>query len=312
MNGKIYPYPKIFAVGSNHIPGLFLGQVEITEKIDGSMFAFGADSDGNVVMRSKGKELFFDAPEKMFKKGIDYVASIADKLRELGRIHTSITYYGEFLGSPGHNVLKYGRVPINHIMIFGVMLNDSWVHDYDVIRVCAEDVGLEAVPLLHSGPVLSSEELNAFFERDSVLGVEKLEGVVVKNFLQKIIIGNQVLPSFGKFVRAEFKERHAKDWGPKFSEADKFGTWIESFRSEARWHKAVQHLRDNGQLENEPKDIGVLLREVERDLLEEEAANIKEELFKLFKEQVVRKAKAGFPDWYKAQLAKLAFPVEIA
>lgn len=307
---NIHSYPKIFAVGSDHIPYLFHGSVEVTEKIDGSMFAFGLTRDGQLVMRSKGKEMFFESCEKMFTKAANYVSEIQGRLRELDAPQ-GITFYGEFLGGPSHNVLKYGRTPKNHIMIFGVMLGEGWINDYAEMQRWAAMVDLETVPLLHSGPLESVEALNAFFERESILGNEKLEGVVVKNFDQKCIIGQQVFPSFGKYVRAEFKERHAKEWGPKFSEGNKLDIWLESFRAEARWQKAVQHLRDAGQLTNEPRDIGVLLKELERDLFDEERANIEKELFKLFKDQIARKARAGFPEWYREQLAKRAF-VEVS
>lgn len=302
----IHSFPKIFAVGSDWIPELFKGPVEITEKIDGSMFAFGVTADRQIVMRSKGKEIFASAPEKMFLKAVNYVESIQDKLLEIAPSQ-GLTFYGEFLGGPSHNVLKYGRVPKNHVMIFGVLKGEGFVRDHAELTEWADRVGLETVPLLHSKPIDDIQELNTFFERESVLGLEKLEGVVVKNYSRTVIIGSQVFPSFGKYVRAEFKERHAKEWGPKFSEANKMDLWLESFRAEARWQKAVQHLRDNGQLQNEPRDIGILLKELERDLFEEESENIKKELLKLFKDQISRKAKAGFPEWYKAQLAARAF-----
>ena len=53
---KISSFPKIFHIGENYIENLFKGQVEITEKIDGSQYAFGIDKDGQAVRRSKGKD----------------------------------------------------------------------------------------------------------------------------------------------------------------------------------------------------------------------------------------------------------------
>ena len=37
----------------------------------------------------------------------------------------------------------------------------------------------------------------------------------------------------------------------------------EGLRTEARWRKAVQHLREEGRLERSPKDIGALLVELQ-------------------------------------------------
>jgi hypothetical protein len=304
---NIHSYPKIFAVGSDWIPNLFTGPVEVTEKIDGSMFAFGVTAEGALVMRSKGKEMFFESCEKMFTKAADYVSSIQETLLRMALNFHGLYFYGEFLGGPSHNVLKYGRVPKNHIMLFGVRVGEAWVRDHAELADWAARLGLEAVPLLHSGELKDIAELNAFFERESVLGNENLEGVVVKNYAQQTIIGQQVFPSFGKYVRAEFKERHATEWGPKFSQGSQLDRWLETFRAEARWQKAVQHLREAGLLANEPRDIGILLKELERDLFDEERPNIEKELFRLFKDQIARKARAGFPEWYKEQLAQRAF-----
>ena len=42
---------------------------------------------------------------------------------------------------------------------------------------------------------------------------------------------------------------------------------------------------------------------IKQDVLEEEKENIKELLYKLFKEDVLRVAINGFPEWYKQYLA---------
>ena len=59
-------YGKILAVGNEYIADLFKGDVEITEKIDGSFVAAGCTKDNHIVMRSKGKELFYEDHEGMF------------------------------------------------------------------------------------------------------------------------------------------------------------------------------------------------------------------------------------------------------
>ncbi len=87
--------------------------------------------------------------------------------------------------------------------------------------------------------------------------------------------------------------------------------FIESFRSEARWQKAVQHLKEKGELENSPRDIGKLMTEIKKDILEEEEENIKNTLLKIFKEDIMRKAVRGFPEWYKKQLLQKSFNKEI-
>jgi hypothetical protein len=72
--------------------------------------------------------------------------------------------------------------------------------------------------------------------------------------------------------------------------------------------KAVQHLRDQGLLVGEPKDIGLLVKEVDRDIKEEEADNIKDALYKLAIGEILRKAKNGLPEFYKAKLIEWNVP----
>ena len=51
----------------------------------------------------------------------------------------------------------------------------------------------------------------------------------------------------------------------------------------------MQHLSESGQLTNTPKDIGMLIKEIERDLIEEEEQNIRTFLWNNFKGEVIRK-----------------------
>ena len=300
---QIHTYPKIFPVGSDFIPDLFKGPVEITEKIDGSQFSFGVTKDKQVVMRSKGKEMFFESHDKMFDKAVDYVATLKESLKIN---FNDIYFYGEFMGTEKHNIMEYGRIPKNHIMIFGVKIGESWVQSYPNLVLWASKVGLEAVPLMFEGSIGSFEELSKFLEVDSILGKEKVEGIVIKNYTAPCIIGSMILPSFGKYVREDFKERHARDWGSKFSGTNKLQAFIDSFRTEARWYKAIQHLKEKGELVNEPKDIGILMKEISRDIMDEESENIKKELFNLFKEQIIKFAydKVGVGDSVKNDLKK--------
>ncbi len=105
-------------------------------------------------------------------------------------------------------------------------------------------------------------------------------------------------------MRESFKERHRKEWKTGGNTVQEY---INSFRTEARWQKAVNHLREKGELENDPRDIGKLMKEINVDIHAEEAEEIKSFLYKHFVKQITRKAGAGFPEWYKEQLLKKAF-----
>ncbi|GAH01159.1 unnamed protein product, partial [marine sediment metagenome] len=270
---KIKPFPKIFHVGDGMIPNLFKGEVEITEKIDGSQFAFGIDSDGQIVMRSKGQDLSEQAVPKMFEIA---AAQVTGRLKNMFEVMVEqecrdLYFYCEYLEKPHHNTLTYSRVPKNNLYLFGVYSKGEWVSDYDMLYVWADDLDIERPNLLHTGEIADPvSEIEHLLHVDSILGNTKIEGVVVKNYNEPAFKGSYVLPiSMGKYVSEKFKEKHNKEW-KKTSGKGKLELLIESFKTEARWEKAIQHLRDNDELENAPKDIGKLIKEIQRDLEDEE------------------------------------------
>lgn len=296
----IKAFPKIFALGTDYIKDIFLDEVEITEKIDGSQFDFGI-IEGQLYCRSKGKEQFIESPDKMFKEAVDYVCSIEDKLED------GITFYCEYLKNPSHNTLSYSRIPKNHLILFGISQNEKFFNHQKLIE-WAEVLDIEAVPQLPVKNVNDIEEFKKILETESILGGQKIEGVVVKNYHRPFLLGGQPIAVMaGKYVSEAFKETHREKWGANFTSKGKWETFKESFRTEARWEKAVQHLRDNGELLNDPKDIGKLLIEVKKDIGEEEKENIKKFLWKEFGDELLRGSTKGFPEWYKDRLLKRSF-----
>ncbi len=300
----IPPFPKIFEIGHHAISNLFDGEVEITEKIDGSQFTFGISLDGRLVVRSKGKELFFEDPEKLFLVAVAWVQKNEQVIREVCSPGTFIC--GEFLRIPKHNVLAYSRVPRNNIMIFGVREKQNLVPDYQRIKEMADHLDLETVPLLDRATLSSFEELKKYLTQESGLGGTILEGIVVKNYKQYCTISDFNWISMGKFVREEFKETHAEQWGD-ISGKNWLDKLKETLRTEARWQKSVQHLREKGELSESVQDIGKLLLEIEKDFIEEEKERLKEIFWREQSPDILREVKRGLPEWYKEQLAKGAF-----
>lgn len=295
----ITAYPKIFAIGTDYIRDIFEDPVEVTEKIDGSQFDFGR-INGELYLRSKGAQLYPDNPEKMFQEAIEYVMSIED------RIDNGMTFYCEYLKRPRHNILSYERVPKNHLMLFG-MSDLRQTFKFDLNR-WADALGIERVPVLYQGEIKKAEDLLDLLDTDSILGNTKVEGIVVKNFDRPFLLGGQPIPIMaGKFVSEKFKETHRQNWGKEHTAKGRYVSFCESFKAEARWHKAVQHLRDAGQLDNNPRDIGGLIKEIQRDITEEEQDEIKAFLWKEFGKDILRAATRGFPEWYKEQLVKRGF-----
>jgi hypothetical protein len=288
-------YPKIFAIGTKYINNIFDDLVNITEKVDGSQFGFGK-IDGEVYLRSKGAQLFFDIKEQMFAEAINYIDSIQNKLPN------NMIFYSEYLKKPKHNTLKYERIPKNHLILFGVMnLDQTFNKD---LKYYADILDIETVPVLYTGLMSDfSERVDEFLNTDSILGGSKIEGVVVKNYYQSFLLGGQPIPIMcGKFVSEKFKETNNKRWAEEEKGKSKLETFMRSFQTESRWEKAYQHLRDSNLLEFTPRDIGSLIKEAQRDIIDEEKENIRDFLWNEFKGQILRTAISGLPEWYKRKL----------
>lgn len=298
----ISAYPKIFAIGTDYIANIFQSEVEITEKIDGSQFDFGK-IDGDLYMRSKGKMLYQENPEKMFLEAMEYVQSIRSNIPD------NTIFYTEYLQKPKHNNLAYENTPRNHLYLFGI--SDSLQNFFpNELNDYAKLLDIDPAELLYKGKISDVSEIHALLEHESYLGGPKIEGIVVKNYNQPFLLGNRPIPLMaGKYVSEAYKEK-AKQWSMKFTGKGKWETFKMQFRTEARWHKAIQHLRDNGELENSPRDIGNLIKEIQRDITEEEQENIKKFLWHEFGIEILRYAARGFPEWYKEKLLEKAFQNE--
>ena len=290
-------FPKIFTLGTDYIKDIFCEEVEITEKVDGSQFGFGKIK-GEIICRSKGKVQYKETVDRLFEEAVEYIYSIADKIPD------NHFFYAEYLKNPHHNALTYNRIPKNHLILFGVCdESQKFVSKYSELQEYANMLDIEVVPLLFEGKIDNILSIEKLLENESVLGGPNIEGVVIKNYNRPFLLGGQPIPLMsGKFVSEKFKEVHRESWGGHTTRG-KFDLFKESFRTEARWQKAVQHLEENGELEGTPRDIGKLLGEIQKDITEEEKENIKNFLWKEFSREIMSKAIAGFPEWYKLQLA---------
>jgi hypothetical protein len=168
----------------------------------------------------------------------------------------------------------------------------------------AAEMGLEVVPQ-YVVTEYSEEHLKLLLAFESFLGGCKVEGFVIKNYTQ---FGPDKKALMGKFVSKEFKEIHGKEWKKMNPTQGDIVTQLgDRYRATGRWHKAIQHFRDNGYLDDSPKDIGRLIKEIPADVKKECEEEIKELLFKWAWPQVSRLTVRGFPEWYKQLLMKNQF-----
>jgi hypothetical protein len=294
----IHSYASVYALGHKAISDLFSGPVLLEEKVDGSQFSMSRSPEGILECRSKGAQLFVDAPEKMFTKAINTAMSLP--------LHEGWVYRCEYLEKPKHNTLVYSRVPKQHLIVFDICTGLEEYLSYEHMVDECDRIGLECVPCLYQGVVTDFDMFKTFLDRESILGGVKIEGVVVKNY--KVFTQEKKI-AIGKYVSEAFRETNSKNWKDSNPSGKDFvQLLIEKYKTEARWNKAIQHLRDAGKLEGSPRDIGLLIREVPEDILKEHEAEIRDALFKHFWDTIRRGVTAGLAEFYKEQLAKTAFP----
>ena len=303
----IHSFPKIFHVGDPKVSNLFNGPVEVTEKVDGSQFVFGK-VNGELVMRSKGAPLYRESTEKLFLPAISHILAVEHIIPD------GMVFYAETLCRPKHNCLVYDRTPKNNIAVFGCMEAGSQrLVPAEEFSVYAEAMDVDTVPVLYVGDIQSADEVKSFLDRESYLGSQKVEGVVVKNYTQELFLGGNVFYVLsGKYVSEAFKEVHRATWKGENTGKGKFELFCDSYRTPARWNKAALHLDERGELELSPRDIGKLIKEVQADITEEEKENIKERLWEMFGKDVLRVSIHGLPEWYKQKLIESAFKADAA
>lgn len=296
-------YPKIYAIGHKAIQALFYEDVLVEEKVDGSQFSFGLFEevvDGTIEhvlrFRSKNVEFSLENANAMFTEAVASVLAVKD------RLHVGWAYRGEFLQKPKHNVLAYDRAPTNGVIIFDINDGEESYLSYDDKAREAETLGFEVVPLLFRGKISSVVDLEKLLERTSVLGGQKIEGFVIKNYAR---FGMDKKALMGKFVSEAFKEKHKVDWANDNPAAgDVINKLVATYRTSARWDKSIIHLRERGLLEGTPRDISLIIKEVPKDLLAECEDEIKDILWNWARNKVMRGINQGLASYYKEILMK--------
>ncbi len=296
---------SIFALGHKAIADLFTVPVQIQEKVDGSFFAFGwyPEDDYALKVRSKGTVMIPDAPMAMFKRACDTVIKLQPKLTP------GWQYRGEVLDKPGHNALVYDRVPKGNVILFDILKGEEDYLTYEELKEEAGRLGLEVVPQLFTGIVENANQLREYLDTTSILGGQKIEGVVIKPLTP--LYGPDKKMLFGKFVSEAFKEVHRKAWGEANpTTGDIVGSIAKGLATQARWNKSIQHRRERGELLDAPQDIGPLIKEIIADIRVECEDEIREALFKYAWKEIARRVTAGFPEFYKQRLMELQFERE--
>jgi len=286
-------YPKIYHLGHKDVAGIFDGQVVLEEKVDGSQLSFMVENN-NIVAKSHNQIFNINNPQKLFA----HACATFIGLFKSGKLLDMHTYRGESLCKPKHNVLNYDRVPNGGIIIFDIESPGGYYSPEQKKKIC-DSIGLECVPVLHvCDQEITMETIQKLLETTSVLGGQKIEGIVIKNYVNNL---------FAKYVSESFKEvaGNNREKNKVFSEPIKeIGA---RYRSVPRWNKAIIHLKEDGKINGDPSDIGTIIRAVLDDVQLECIDEIKAALFSAHWKGLSCEIISGLPQWYKESLAREQF-----
>lgn len=292
---QLSEYPKIHQIYHRETTKMHNQPVVIQEKVDGSQISFGK-KDGVLWMKSKNRMIDVNAPDGMFMAAVECIKEI--------NLPENHVFRGEYLNRPKHNVLEYQRIPHNTVIIYDIEVGDG-TNDYMIyedVQDLAEIYGFETVPTLWIGSYddVNQDLINRLLESNAYLGKTLIEGIVIKCY-GMYDCNDHVLMC--KFVRPEFKEMNGgKADKPRAAIVDKIGSMLNNT---ARWTKSVQHLKDDGVLVGDACDIGLLMKELNKDF-EEHRDEIKALLYAEYRKKILRVANAGFAEWYKQRLTEEA------
>jgi len=299
---KINRYPKIFHLGDRHLKQLFDDDVFVEIKLDGSQLCFSVH-DHLLHIRSKGKVIYPEAPDKMFKNGVSHIVNM---YRD-GNIVNGIEYYCEYMKNKTHNTLSYKTIPKNHLMLFAakIIKEDRMISDRLALKKLADAVQIDVVHTLYQGKISKEEELEKYMGKESFYGGCVEEGIVIKNYTKELMIGAEILPVLtAKLVRKEFQEKNGIRWSKEEARPGKLEGIKAKYKSIARWEKAVQVLKEIDKYTGSPKDIGLLISTVQADLTVEEKDSIKDDLWQIDGKAIVSASTHGLAEWYKDKLLK--------
>jgi hypothetical protein len=277
-------YGKVYALGRHRDHGPILdGPVYVEEKIDGSQFSFRMAEDRLIRFRSSGQEINPHAPG-MFAAGVAAIQARGDL------IPPGITFRGEYLAKPRHNVIAYERIPRGHVILWGI---DGPAGEYETLESLAEQMNLESVPVLRPlGPLNGLDDLAPILASTrSILG-GPIEGVVIKS----AAVGERGQMR-AKVVTEAFRETRSQP-APRASDADFFASLGRYYSTSARWDKAILALRERGEITDSGRDIGGIIRQVQADVFQEHGAEIAAACLERARKEIARGSTDGLPAWY--------------
>lgn len=289
-------------------------RIRVDEKIDGSQISFGIAPEGEVRtaqgkqapenefltkptlwIRSRSRFLDLENPDKMFAAAVESIRAREKLLRP------GYTYMGEYLNRPKHNVLAYERVPEGNIVLFDVAVLwegddlQCWIFmSLEELQAHAEIVELECVQsadLPFNGTLPGAD----YFKASMLGGIP--EGVVVKAWTEKERVIAKIVSEQFKEVKGDRTSRTQAN--PQDELPIRFAN---RFCPPARFVKAVQRMKENGEWNEAMSDIPRLRQLVTEDLVGECGEQMRDELFEMFRRKIIGASLQPLAAWYEQYL----------
>ena len=290
-------FAKIYTVGDRETVDLFKGDVTITEKIDGSFFAFGIE-DGKLAFRSRKQVVQPNTVDGMFGKTVAAITEREEIIRELDEMQPGIVFYGEAVNKPKHNKLTYEVIPNGNIVLWGVREAGEF-YGYEQVQKAAFTLSLPVTQRIEVSTLSVAILEHLIAETPSMLGGQ-MEGVVIRSY--DFVDVYDGAPIHAKLVGTAFREKMTTKSTSKKPTLGKIYDLFDDDAKIARWRKTLQHLAEEDRLSDSVRDIGPMMGEIARDFTEESHEDIKEMLFTIFRPDIIKHIQTGMPDWYKQEL----------
>lgn len=288
--------PNIYRKEAQNI--FSLNEVVVTEKVDGTNFSVGRNSDGFVVMNSRNNVMWID---KQLTSGPDHILQFdgfgaVDRFKELhGEVLEKIKdlpkgtlIFGEFYGRGIQKRINYGEEKL--FVFFDVWQKGDYL-PFSEAKEIIQSLGLPLVPLLYKGkPGLKIfEKLQNLPSTQAQLnGVSEpqiQEGIVISSSDgQKDKWGERIACKYKSEQFAEVKRQthgtkkpHSmKEIKAKKEELDFHSSLCEKYITEGRLHNCLEKLRS----ENVPmlkqstgRVIKALVSDAEEEMESEDKSN---------------------------------------
>ncbi|SNW62027.1 RNA ligase [Orpheovirus IHUMI-LCC2] len=289
-------------------------QMYIEEKIDGSQLSFYLVDD-KLKFVCKGKEI--EPGNISFNKTI----LLLEHHLINNRLNDNYIYHGEALSKKRHNVIKYSRLPKCCIVIYDIydIKTREWL-DYNKKKEECNRLGLECVKLLYMNDKVETNMIDKCNElinkiEDGTLYSQlstddnkcNMEGVVLKhhNFYDQRKEKTSAVKL--KLVSENFKERHKKpevkdrtiSWDNEIGNevTELLKEYGLQFNTEARFRKAYQRVRDNG----EKITYDAVVRDLDVDFDKEYMKETMVYLYAHLSQVIKRYGRSSLSEWYKNQ-----------